>query len=62
MVSDAIFSLLTVDHNDIKMKNGYVNPLRPNSDPNQTSHSIIMGLSGSEVMRIENMITEVKFY
>ena len=38
------------------------NPLRPNSDLSQTSHCNIKGLSVSEVMRIENMITQVKFY
>ena len=39
-----------------------LNPLRPNSDLKQTSHYNIKGLSVSEVMRIENMITQVKFY
>ena len=39
-----------------------VNPLRPNSDLSQTSHCNIKVLSVSEVMRIENMITQVKFY
>ena len=38
------------------------NPLRPNSDLSQTSHCNIKGLSVSEVMRIENMITQAKFY
>ena len=38
------------------------NPLRPNSDLSQTSHWNIKGLSVSEVMRIENVITQVKFY
>ena len=38
------------------------NPLRPNSDLSQTSHWSIKGLSVSEVMRIEKMITQVKFY
>ena len=38
------------------------NPLRPNSDPSQTSHCNIKCLSVSEVMRIENIITQVKFY
>ena len=37
-------------------------PLRPNSDLSQTSHCNIKGLSVSEVMRIENMITQVQFY
>ena len=41
---------------------GYVNPLRPNNDVSQTSHCNIKGVSVSEVMRIENMITQVKFY
>ena len=40
----------------------YVNPLRPNSDLIQTSHCNIKGLSVREVMRVENMITQVKFY
>ena len=39
-----------------------LNPLRPNSDLSQTSLCNIMGLSVSEVMRIENMITQVKFF
>ena len=38
------------------------NPLRPNNDLSQTSHCNIKGVSVSEVMRIENMITPVKFY
>ena len=38
------------------------NPLRPNSDLSQTSHCNIKGLSVSEVMRIENMITQVKVH
>ena len=40
----------------------FINPLRPNNDLSQTSHCNIKGLSVSEVMRIENMITSVKFY
>ena len=39
-----------------------INPLRPNSDLSQTCHWNIKGLSVSEVMRIENVITQVKFY
>ena len=39
-----------------------INPLRPNSDLSQTSPCNIKGLSVSEVMRIENMITQGKFY
>ena len=39
-----------------------LNPLRPSSDPSQTSHCNIKGLSVSQVMRIEYMITQVKFY
>ena len=39
-----------------------INPLRPNNDLSQTSHCDIKGLSLSEVMGIENMITQVKFY
>ena len=40
----------------------YFNPLGPNNDLTQTSHCNIKGLSVSEVMRIENMITQVQFY
>ena len=39
-----------------------INPLRPNSDLIETSHCNIRDLLVSEVMRIENMITQVKFY
>ena len=39
-----------------------IDPLRPNSDLSQTSHCNIKGLSASEVMRIENMITQVQLY
>ena len=39
-----------------------INPLRPNNDESQTSHCNIKGVSVSEVMRIKNMITQVKFY
>ena len=39
-----------------------LNPLRPNNDLSQTSHCNIKGVSVSEVMRIENKITPVKFY
>ena len=39
-----------------------LNPLRPNSNLSQTSHCNNKGLSVREVMRIENMITQVKFY
>ena len=35
------------------------NPLRPISDLSQTSHFNIKGLSISEVMRFEDMITQV---
>ena len=47
---------------DVEHSLSLVNPLRPNSDLSQTSHYNIKGLSVSEVMRIENMITQVKFY
>ena len=36
-----------------------VNRLMPNSDLNQTSHCSIKGLSVSEVMRIDKMITQI---
>ena len=39
-----------------------INPLRPNNDLSQTSPCNIKGLSGTEVLRIENMITQMKFY
>ena len=39
-----------------------MNPLRPSNDASQTSHCNIRGLSVSEVMRIEDVITQVKFY
>ena len=39
-----------------------INPLRPNNDVSQTSHCNIKGVSVSEIMRIENMITQVQFY
>ena len=45
-----------------RLLTGRVNPSRPNSDLSQTSHCNIKGLSVSEAMRIENMITQVKFY
>ena len=38
------------------------NPLRPNNDLSQTSHCNIKGLSAGEVMRIENMITQVQVH
>ena len=40
----------------------HFNPLRPNNDESQTSHCNIKGVSVSEVMRIQNMITQVLFY
>ena len=40
----------------------HINPLRPNNNLSQTSHCNIKGVSVSEVMRIENKITQVKFY
>ena len=39
-----------------------IDHLRPNNDLSQTSHCDIKGLSVSEVLRIENMITQMKFY
>ena len=39
-----------------------INPLRPNSGLSQNPHFNIKSLSVREVMRIENMITQVKFY
>ena len=43
------------------IKANVVNTLRPNSDLSQTSHCNIKGLSVSEVMKIENMVSQVKF-
>ena len=45
-----------------KRPNVFVNHLRPNNDESQTSHCDIKGVSVSEVMGIENTITQVKFY
>ena len=39
-----------------------LNPLRPNSDQSQTSPCNIKGLSVTEIMRIDNVITQVKVY
>ena len=44
------------------MNSKRINPIRPNSDLSQTSHCNIKGLSVGEIMRIENMITQVKLY
>ena len=44
------------------LKTSYIfNLLSPNSDLSQMSHCDIKGLSVREVMRIENMITQLKF-
>ena len=40
---------------------GNFNPLNLNSDPSQISHCRIKDLLVREVMRIENVITQVKF-
>ena len=53
---------MLLDVNTGIVTEGRVNPLTPNSDLSQTSHCSIKGLSVREVMRIENMITQVKFY
>ena len=37
------------------------NPLRPKSDLNEIYHCSVKGLSVIEIMRIENLISEVKF-
>ena len=55
------FSLFTILVSRPQKRDDF-NPLRPNSDPSQTSHCNMNGLSVREVMRIENMITQVKFY
>ena len=41
---------------------GELNPQRPNNDLSQSSHCDLKALSVSEVKRIENMITRMKFY
>ena len=46
----------------MKRVRGRLNSLRANSDLSQTSHCNIKGLSVSELMRIENVITKVKPY
>ena len=61
-----MFKFLVTDNLKKKKKNTFVlfkniNPLRPNSDLSQTSHCNIKGLSVSEVMRINNMVTQVQF-
>ena len=65
----ANFKILCSSNSRLKMKRRHdkiqgklINPLRPNNDLSQTSHCNIKGLSVSEVMRIESMITSVKFY
>ena len=50
------------ENRDFDIEDLRVNPYRPNNDLRQTSHCNIKGLSVSEVMRIENMITQVQFY
>ena len=50
-----------VTHDKRNELNHLLNPLRTNSDLSQTSHYNIKGLLVREVMRIENMITQVKF-
>ena len=62
--------LVILGHSRVQYANGaglYKNdapfdPLRPNNDLSQTSHCNIKGLSAREVMRIENMITQVQVY
>ena len=61
---------LFLGHKQVKFEQGDqskslhlgINPIRPNNDPSQTSHCNIKAVSVSEVMRIENKITPVKFY
>ena len=55
-------ALTSVKYHDNLLVLMLFNPLRPNSDPSQTSHCNIKSLSVSEVMRIENMITEIRIY
>ena len=63
MKDAVLFERATVNLNRItQMSCRMFNPLRPNNDESQTSHCNIKGVSVSEVMRIENMITPVKFY
>ena len=57
-----VLLLLRVSRLVAIVRQTFINPLRPNSDLSQTSHCNIKGLSVREVMRIENMITQVQFY
>ena len=54
--------ILRMKTKKLKADGERINPLRPNNDLSQTSHCNIKGVSVSEVMRIENKITPVKFY
>ena len=45
----------------IQTVNYHINPLCPNSDLSHISHCNIKGLSVRQIMRIENMVTQVKF-
>ena len=64
LVVEALLEQLNTAHNwkvsEISLL--IINPVRPNTDLSQTSHCNIKGLSVREVMRIENMITQVQFY
>ena len=64
-----VYGFLCLSYRDLrteitvtKSRTTFINPLRPNNDLSQTSHCNFKGLSVREVMRIENMITQVKFY
>ena len=58
----ALFTIRNVYTKNLNVEPFIINPLRPNSDLSQTFHCNIQGLSVREVTRIENVITQVKFY
>ena len=60
LISVKFLFVISLNAFSVRIKD--INPLRPNNDQSQTSHCNIKGVSVSEVMRIENMITQVQFY
>ena len=60
---NAIFNLFRQFYNPCRGNSQHknLNPLSPNIDLNQISHRSITGLLVREVMRIEYVITQVKF-
>ena len=67
LVSDPVLMRLTMTWSELRVGSHITSQtvvfhISKNSDLSQTSHCNIKGLSVSEVMRIENMITQVQFY